>query len=239
MTAAPLPEKISIRDLKFFYGSNQALKNITLPLYDEACDGVHRPVGLRQVHAAARAEPHVRPLPQAARRRRDHARRREHPLPEPGPEPPARPHRHGVPEADALPHVDLRQHRLRHPPLRGPAQERDGPIQSGQPVYFTGEMVYPWMFEEYEQLRPLREAAEILARDEDWPALYDLESCARNSVPVAAAVYYDDMYVERTLSEEAAQEIKGIRLWVTNEYEHNGLRADGERVLGHLLDMLK
>jgi ABC-type phosphate transport system ATPase subunit len=26
-------------------------------------------------------------------------------------------HRHGLPEADAVPDVDLRQHRLRHPPL--------------------------------------------------------------------------------------------------------------------------
>jgi hypothetical protein len=46
------------------------------------------------------------------------------------------------------------------------------------------------------------------------------------------------MYVERTLSEETARDIRGIKLWVTNEYEHNGLRADGEKVLGRLLDML-
>ena len=31
-------------------------------------DGLHRPVGLRQVHAAARAQPHVRPLSEPARR---------------------------------------------------------------------------------------------------------------------------------------------------------------------------
>ena len=33
----------------------------------------------------------------------------------------------------------------------------------GKPFLFTGDMVYPWMFEEYVHLRPLREAAEILA----------------------------------------------------------------------------
>jgi hypothetical protein len=27
--------------------------------------------------------------------------------------------------------------------------------------------------------------------------------------------------------------------WITNEYEHNGLRADGERVLGRLIDLVK
>src|SRR5260370_16130072 len=32
--AKGLPEKISIRDLKFYYGASQALKSVTLPLYD-------------------------------------------------------------------------------------------------------------------------------------------------------------------------------------------------------------
>ena len=81
-------------------------------------DGLHRPVRLRQVHAAARAQPHVRPLPGPARRRRGAARRREHPVAAPGPQPAPRPRRHGVPEADAVSDVDLRQHRLRHRALR-------------------------------------------------------------------------------------------------------------------------
>ncbi len=46
------------------------------------------------------------------------------------------------------------------------------------------------------------------------------------------------MYVERTFSEETAAAIGGIKVWVANEYEHNGLRADGERVLDRLLSML-
>ncbi len=29
--------------------------------------------------------------------------------------------------------------------------------------YFTGEMVFPWMFEQYECLKPLKEAADLLA----------------------------------------------------------------------------
>ena len=111
-------------------------------------------------------------------------------------------------------------------------------ITNHRPVYFTGEMVYPWMFDEYKHLRPLKEAAEILAGFEDWPRLYDKSVLQSNTVPCAAAVYYNDMYVERTLSEETAKNIRGIKLWVTNEYEHNGLRADGEKVLGHLLEML-
>jgi pimeloyl-ACP methyl ester carboxylesterase len=106
------------------------------------------------------------------------------------------------------------------------------------PVYFTGEMIYPWMFDTYQRLQPLKEAADLLAKDDTWPNLYDPSALRQNSVPCAAAIYYDDMYVERQFSEETAETIRGIKVWITNEYEHNGLRADGEAILGKLLDML-
>jgi pimeloyl-ACP methyl ester carboxylesterase len=111
-------------------------------------------------------------------------------------------------------------------------------LSAGGPVLFTGEMVYPWMFEECSALAPFARAADLLARHEAWPRLYDAEALARNTVPVVAAVYYDDMYVERRFSEETAAAIRGLEAWVTSEYEHNGLRADGERLLGRLLDTL-
>ena len=108
-----------------------------------------------------------------------------------------------------------------------------------RPVFFTGEMIYPWMFDEYRYLRPLKAAAEILANDESWPRLYDPAVLRANTVPCAAAIYYDDMYVERAFSEQTAQTIRGLKPWVTNQYEHNALRADGERVLSRLLKMLR
>jgi pimeloyl-ACP methyl ester carboxylesterase len=111
-------------------------------------------------------------------------------------------------------------------------------ITSGKPVFFSGEMVYPWMFDEYRYLRPLKEAAEILATYEGWPYLYDKSILRSNTVPCAAVIYYNDMYVERAFSEETARNIGGMKLWVTDEYEHDGLRLDGEKVLGRLLDML-
>jgi pimeloyl-ACP methyl ester carboxylesterase len=104
---------------------------------------------------------------------------------------------------------------------------------------FTGEMIYPWMFDVYPQLIPLKAAAEILAQDASWPRLYDVERLRGNKVPVAAAVYYDDMYVHREFSEETARIVPNMKLWITNQYEHNGLRADGEAVVGRLLQMLK
>ena len=94
------------------------------------------------------------------------------------------------------------------------------------------------MFEDYAALVPLREAAELLA-EREWPRLYDPEQLRRNEVPAAAAVYAGDMYVERAFSEETAAQIRGLRAWVTSEYEHDGLRADGARILGRLIDLAR
>src|SRR5205814_10497192 len=98
-------------------------------------------------------------------------------------------------------------------------------------------MVYSWMFEDYGALAPLRDAAELLAAHE-WAPLYDGARLGANEVPVAAAVYAEDMYVERAFSEETAARIKGLRMWLTNEYEHDGLRRD-ERVFGRLIDLAR
>lgn len=111
------------------------------------------------------------------------------------------------------------------------------PTPGTQPL-FTGEMIYPWVFIEDRALQPLQEAAQILAEYDGWPALYNVERLRANTVPVAAAVYYDDMYVERAFSEEAAATIANCRVWVTNEYQHNGLRAS-DAVLGRLIDMVR
>jgi len=43
------------------------------------------------------------------------------------------------------------------------------------PIYFFGEAIYKDMFDDYVQLRPLKETAEILAQYENWPKLYDLD----------------------------------------------------------------
>jgi len=108
----------------------------------------------------------------------------------------------------------------------------------GEPELFTGEHVYPWMFEDYGALAPLADAANLLAEHE-WPRLYDTARLAANEVPVAAALYAEDMYVERAFSEETAAAIGGLRHWLTNELHHDGLRVDGERVLGRLIDMAR
>jgi pimeloyl-ACP methyl ester carboxylesterase len=112
-----------------------------------------------------------------------------------------------------------------------PDEIRDG-------VAFTAEHVYPWMFDDYGPLRGHKAAAEILARHE-WPKLYDGAQLAVNDVPVAATIYVDDLYVERAHAEETAAAIRGLRPWITDEYVHNGLRANGERVFDRLIDLVR
>ena len=107
------------------------------------------------------------------------------------------------------------------------------------PFYFTGEMLYPWMLDEFQTLKPLKKAAGLLAKKTDWPILYDEKILSTNKVPVAAAVYTNDMYVDRDYSMETADIIKGIEIWETSEYEHNGLRSDGKNVLDLLFSRIK
>jgi pimeloyl-ACP methyl ester carboxylesterase len=112
-------------------------------------------------------------------------------------------------------------------------------LGSDQPVLFTGEMVYPWVLSQDPALRPLADAAELLAERTDWPALYDPGQLARTAVPVTAAIYFDDMYVPRELSLQTAAAIHGLRAWVTSEYDHDGLRVSNGAVLDRLIAMAR
>ena len=106
------------------------------------------------------------------------------------------------------------------------------------PTMLRGEMIYPSTFDDG-GVAPLREAAGLLADKEDWPALYDRDRLAGNEVPVAAVAYTEDLFVAYELSRETAREVPGVRLWSTSEFEHNGLRADGGRILNRLLDLAR
>jgi hypothetical protein len=103
----------------------------------------------------------------------------------------------------------------------------------------TGEMVYPWYFEEDPALVPLQEVAGLLAAKDDWSALYDLEQLAANTVPAAAAVYAEDIYVDRDLSLETADRVKGLQVWETADFHHDGISDDGEAIFRRLLTMCR
>jgi pimeloyl-ACP methyl ester carboxylesterase len=108
------------------------------------------------------------------------------------------------------------------------------PAQFEDPTLFTGEHVYPWMFDDCRNLRPLKEAAQLLA-DHEWGYLYDPEVLSANTVPTAAVVYSEDPYVDAFYSLATADLMRNVRVWLTNEFDHNGLRSGGGT---HVLDRL-
>lgn len=108
----------------------------------------------------------------------------------------------------------------------------------GASALLTGEHLLPWHFEDDPRLRPYRDVAALLA-EEEWPRLYDAGVLAQVDVPVAAVIYADDPYVDRHLSEETADLLPGMRRWLTDEHLHNGLRVAGDRVLDHLIELVR
>jgi hypothetical protein len=126
------------------------------------------------------------------------------------------------------PDFDLSKHPAFEP---GSSNSTSADESHEKPFYFTGEMVYPFMFDIYPELKKLKGVGEALAQEKDWPMLYDEEQLKKNEVPVYAAVYVDDMYVDYDLSMEAAGKIKGCKTYITNAMYHNALRAKSDDVL--------
>ena len=117
--------------------------------------------------------------------------------------------------------------------------------EGAEPINLTGEMVYSWMGEDYAWLRNLKPVAEILAAKDDWPKLYNPTKLSDEACPpVAACVSYEDIYVEREFSEATARMLgpKGrmrAKLWITNEFQHSGLRDQPKEVFERLMAMAK
>lgn len=108
---------------------------------------------------------------------------------------------------------------------------------TAEPALLTGETIYPWMFGADPVLRPLKDTADALA-EREWTPLYDLDALAANDVPAAAALYTDDMFVDADLSRQTARSVRGMRVWETNEFEHDGLR-ESEDVVDRLIRMVR
>jgi pimeloyl-ACP methyl ester carboxylesterase len=114
------------------------------------------------------------------------------------------------------------------------SSDRLMPDEVREERYFTAEHIYRWMWDDYSSLHSHKDAAAILA-EHPWPRLYDADQLARNEVPVAATIYVHDLYVERRFAVETAAQVRGLRTWETDEFEHSGLRSDGERVFDRLI----
>lgn len=93
------------------------------------------------------------------------------------------------------------------------------------------------MFESYDELKDLREVADILASYEDWPILYDSKQLARNEVPAYAAIYVDDMYVDFSIASETARAIRNFKPFITNAMYHGALSDKTEDILRQLFSL--
>ncbi len=102
------------------------------------------------------------------------------------------------------------------------------------PTLFTGEHIRRDWTETVPAFRPWRDVTLALA-EYVWPSIYDAEAIAASGATGAAAVYVDDVYVPMEFSLETARLLPGVKLWVTSEHEHNGLRSGP--VLSRLIDL--
>ncbi|WP_017202256.1 alpha/beta fold hydrolase [Microbacterium algeriense] len=102
------------------------------------------------------------------------------------------------------------------------------------PTLFTGEHIRREWTETVPAFRPWRDVTLALA-EFAWPRIYDADAIAASDATGAAAVYVDDVYVPVDFSLETARLLAGVKLWVTSEHEHNGLRTGP--VLSRLIDL--
>ena len=92
-------------------------------------------------------------------------------------------------------------------------------------------MIFPWMLDTYPELMAMAQPAQMIAQKDEWPSLYDIDELKRNEVPVYAAVYADDLYVDCDLALDAAKIIKNCQYYLTNRIYHDGLRSRTDNVI--------
>ncbi|KAG0651168.1 Proline iminopeptidase [Hyphodiscus hymeniophilus] len=102
------------------------------------------------------------------------------------------------------------------------------------PLYFSGEMIYPFLFDLFPELEKLKNVADILAKYSGWPELYDEWQLARNEVPLYAATFVNDMYVDFGLAQETAKLVKNCKQYITNSMYHDAIRSQTDEVMKKL-----
>lgn len=113
-----------------------------------------------------------------------------------------------------------------------------------KPIYFTGEMVYKLMYDDYKELSKLKKLAYDLHAYKAWNKLYDtsvLKKITWDVVPIVAATYYHDQYVDFKLTMDVKEKVlpkDNLRQYISSDHFHNGLRADTAKVLGSLFKLL-
>lgn len=121
------------------------------------------------------------------------------------------------------------------------------------PVLFFGEMVFPWMADDYSELSGygMKSLSQSIATKSDWLPLFDAfnmraalgaGNIGMAKSKAASATYYSDMYVDFDCAMKLikrGEPLENGKVWVTNEYQHSGLRDDGAHIVSKLVQMAK
>lgn len=146
-------------------------------------------------------------------------------------------------------HASYERHAAADPAFDYRATSQGDGAAAAAPTLFFGEMVFPWMADgDYAGLggRGMRALAAALAGRDAWAPLYDAArmraALAGGGSRAASATYYGDLYVDFDCAMRVAARggpLEGTKVWVTNEYQHSGLRDDGAAIVCKLVRMAK
>ncbi|KIH89042.1 proline iminopeptidase [Sporothrix brasiliensis 5110] len=110
----------------------------------------------------------------------------------------------------------------------------------GKKIYMSAEHVYPFHYDQFKSLRPLKKAAEILAEKTDWPPLYDILQLRKNKVPISSLSYETDMFVDWRLSKLTVANMD--KKYIVNDHDaelkHTAVKDKPEIVLNRVWENL-
>ncbi|GME84682.1 unnamed protein product [Ambrosiozyma monospora] len=114
-------------------------------------------------------------------------------------------------------------------------------LTNDQKFLFTGEMVFPSMLKDHSELNPLAKLTELLHSQTKWSQIYNLETLKKikfDELPIVAAMYFDDQYVDFQLGLNDLKYFE-FKKFVTNQLFHNGLRVQTDLVLDTLFGIIE
>lgn len=106
-------------------------------------------------------------------------------------------------------------------------------------VSFRGEGIRKNMFMEYEGLAPFKEAADILAKENQWSNLYNMHQLENNMIPTCAFVYKTDIFVDYDYSKECANSIQNCVVVEHDRWQHDSIHTHSQEVLSMLYETLQ
>ncbi|PQZ53031.1 MULTISPECIES: alpha/beta fold hydrolase [unclassified Microbacterium] len=97
---------------------------------------------------------------------------------------------------------------------------------SAENLLFTGELAYPWMFEEYSNLRPYRRRAAVAQTASDWLPRVDERNIRSQSFVVRAVISGNDPYVPASHQLAALARLRGPNEVLLSDGGHDTLASN-------------